>query len=61
MPILPKGAAAPLRKTILILSDRAPHLLLLGLNGGHPFINETAADIGFLTVIGLLASRFLLN
>jgi hypothetical protein len=61
MPILPEGVATPLRKTILILSDRAPPLLLLSSNGGHLFINETAADIGFLTVIGLLASQFLLN
>jgi hypothetical protein len=61
MPILPKGAAAPLRKTILILSDRAPPLLLLSSNGGHLFINGTVADVSFLTVIGLLASQFLLN
>jgi hypothetical protein len=61
MSILPEGAAAPLRKTISMLSDRAPSLLLLSLNSGRPFINETAADVGALTVIGLLASRFLLN
>jgi hypothetical protein len=42
-----RGAAAPLRKTILILSDRAPPLLLLSLNGSHPFINGTVADLAF--------------
>jgi hypothetical protein len=61
MSILPKGVAAPLKKTILILSDRAPPLLLLSSNGSHPSINGTVANVGFLIVIGVLASWFLLN
>jgi hypothetical protein len=56
-----KGVATLLRKGILILSNKAPPLLILSSNNSCPFINGTVADVSFLTVIGVLASWFLLN